>query len=98
LVTGLPPTFRRLVHGDELKLGGRRFLVLTGDGHAPEQVMLFCAEELISGFWRLIKFLRRYRPMSGYGRWSRTVIRFSCISASEIVLAAEQGRLAALDS
>ncbi|HET9915676.1 MAG TPA: MBL fold metallo-hydrolase [Candidatus Binatia bacterium] len=45
MVTGLPPTFRRLVHGDELKLGGRRFLVLTGDGHAPEQVMLFCAEE-----------------------------------------------------
>ncbi len=45
MVTGLPPTFRRLVDGDELKLGGRRFLVRTGDGHAPEQVMLYCAEE-----------------------------------------------------
>jgi glyoxylase-like metal-dependent hydrolase (beta-lactamase superfamily II) len=47
MVTGLPPTFRRLVHGDELALGGRRFLVLTGDGHAPEQVMLYCSEEKI---------------------------------------------------
>jgi glyoxylase-like metal-dependent hydrolase (beta-lactamase superfamily II) len=45
MVTGLPPTFRRLVHGDVLTLGGRRFLVRTGDGHAPEQVMLYCAEE-----------------------------------------------------
>lgn len=45
MVTALPPTFRRLVNGDELRLGGRRFLVRTGDGHAPEQVMLYCAEE-----------------------------------------------------
>lgn len=45
LVTALPPTFRRLVAGDTLKIGGRDFLVLTGDGHAPEQVMLYCAAE-----------------------------------------------------
>jgi len=45
MVTGLPPTFRRLVAGDTLKLGGRIFSVHTGDGHAPEQVMLYCAEE-----------------------------------------------------
>ncbi len=45
MVTGLPPTFVRVVAGDTLKLGGRTFSVLTGDGHAPEQVMLYCAEE-----------------------------------------------------
>jgi glyoxylase-like metal-dependent hydrolase (beta-lactamase superfamily II) len=45
MVTSLPPTFQRLVAGDELKVGGRSFSVLTGDGHAPEQVMLYCAEE-----------------------------------------------------
>jgi glyoxylase-like metal-dependent hydrolase (beta-lactamase superfamily II) len=45
LVTGLPLTFKRLVAGDTLKLGGRIFSVYTGDGHAPEQVMLYCAEE-----------------------------------------------------
>ena len=45
MVTGLPLTFRRLVAGDMLKLGERIFTVHTGDGHAPEQVMLYCKEE-----------------------------------------------------
>jgi glyoxylase-like metal-dependent hydrolase (beta-lactamase superfamily II) len=45
MVTGLPPTFERIVAGDTLTIGGRSFLVLTGDGHAPEQIMLYCAAE-----------------------------------------------------
>jgi glyoxylase-like metal-dependent hydrolase (beta-lactamase superfamily II) len=43
MVSGLPPTFLRLVAGDTLEIGGRSFEVLTGNGHAPEQVMLYCA-------------------------------------------------------
>jgi glyoxylase-like metal-dependent hydrolase (beta-lactamase superfamily II) len=42
MVSGLPPTFERLVAGDTLKVGGRSFEVLTGNGHSPEQVMLYC--------------------------------------------------------
>jgi glyoxylase-like metal-dependent hydrolase (beta-lactamase superfamily II) len=45
MVTGLPPTFRRLIAGEQLRIGGRIFDVLTGGGHSPEQVMLFCSEE-----------------------------------------------------
>ena len=45
MVTPLPPTFLRLVAGDTVTIGGRDFAVLTGDGHAPEQLMLYCAEE-----------------------------------------------------
>jgi len=45
MVSGLPPTFERLVAGDTLKIGGRSFDVLTGNGHAPEQVMLYCAAD-----------------------------------------------------
>jgi glyoxylase-like metal-dependent hydrolase (beta-lactamase superfamily II) len=45
MVSGLPPTFRRLVAGDTVDIGGRRFAVLTGNGHAPEQVMLYCAAD-----------------------------------------------------
>jgi glyoxylase-like metal-dependent hydrolase (beta-lactamase superfamily II) len=45
MVTGLPPTFVRIVAGDTLRIGGRNFQVLTGDGHAPEQVMLYCEDE-----------------------------------------------------
>jgi glyoxylase-like metal-dependent hydrolase (beta-lactamase superfamily II) len=46
-VTGLPPTFERLVNGDRLNLGGRDFQVITGGGHSPEQVVLYCAAERI---------------------------------------------------
>jgi glyoxylase-like metal-dependent hydrolase (beta-lactamase superfamily II) len=45
MVAPLPPTFERLVAGDRLTIGGRDFEVLAGDGHAPEQLMLFNREE-----------------------------------------------------
>ena len=45
MVSGLPPTFERIVAGDALEIGGRSFEVLTGNGHAPEQVMLYCAAD-----------------------------------------------------
>lgn len=44
-VADLPPTFLRLLMPDLLDIGGRSFRVLTGDGHAPEQIMLYCEEE-----------------------------------------------------
>ena len=47
MVSALPPTFKRLVDGDVLTIGGRQFAVLTGNGHAPEQVMLYCAADNI---------------------------------------------------
>jgi glyoxylase-like metal-dependent hydrolase (beta-lactamase superfamily II) len=42
MISGLPRTFRRLIAGELLRIGSRTFEVLTGGGHAPEQVMLFC--------------------------------------------------------
>jgi glyoxylase-like metal-dependent hydrolase (beta-lactamase superfamily II) len=39
--TGLRPNFHRLRAGDTIELGGRVWAVLTGGGHAPEQVMLW---------------------------------------------------------
>ena len=39
-----PFTYRRLAHGDTLRVGTRKFQVLTGDGHCPEQVMLYAAD------------------------------------------------------
>jgi glyoxylase-like metal-dependent hydrolase (beta-lactamase superfamily II) len=45
MVVPLPPTFTRVVAGDQMKIGGRTFSVFSGDGHAPEQIMLYCAEE-----------------------------------------------------
>jgi glyoxylase-like metal-dependent hydrolase (beta-lactamase superfamily II) len=45
LVHGLPPTFRRIVGGDTLTIGGRDFLLMSGDGHAPEQIMLLAKQD-----------------------------------------------------
>ncbi len=47
LVTGLPQSFHSIAAGETLRLGGRRFDVLTGGGHSPDQVMLHCAAEAI---------------------------------------------------
>jgi glyoxylase-like metal-dependent hydrolase (beta-lactamase superfamily II) len=46
-VTGLPTQYVRLAAGEALAIGGRRFDVLTGGGHAPEQAMLYCAVDNI---------------------------------------------------
>lgn len=45
MLSGLPPTFRRVIAGERLRIGGRDFEVLTGGGHAPEQIMLHCAAD-----------------------------------------------------
>ncbi len=60
MVTPLPLTFERIVAGDELQIGKRKFRVLTGDGHAPEQAMLFCAEEIL--FFSADQVLARITP------------------------------------
>lgn len=44
-VAPLPPQFHRLLMGDQIDIGARRLIVLTGDGHAAEQVMLYCAAD-----------------------------------------------------
>lgn len=44
MVSGLPKTFRRVIAGERLRIGGRDFHVLTGGGHAPEQIMLHGAD------------------------------------------------------
>lgn len=41
----LPAAYRRLTDGDDITIGSRTFRVLTGAGHSPDQVMLYCAAE-----------------------------------------------------
>ncbi len=47
----LPGSFIRLTDGDELKLGENNWKVITGTGHSPEHVTLYCQELriLVSG-------------------------------------------------
>jgi len=44
-VSVLPASYHRLSHGDEISIGTRRFKVITGGGHALDQVMLYCATD-----------------------------------------------------
>lgn len=39
-----PSRYTRLVGGQELRLAGSRWQVMIGEGHAPEQATLYCAE------------------------------------------------------
>ena len=47
LRSDVPDSFGRLRAGDTLRLAGRDWRVLTGGGHSPELVMLYCAADKI---------------------------------------------------
>lgn len=51
LVPALPPSFRRLMDGDSVEIGERNWQCISGYGHAPEHIALYCADlaVLISG-------------------------------------------------
>src|SRR2546430_4651891 len=44
-VSILPPSYRRISHGDEISIGSRRFKDITGGGHAPDHGVLHCAAD-----------------------------------------------------
>jgi glyoxylase-like metal-dependent hydrolase (beta-lactamase superfamily II) len=46
-VSILPASYRRLSKGDDITIGSRRFKVITGGGHALDQVMLYCEADNI---------------------------------------------------
>jgi len=50
-VPGFPERYRRIIDGDTLLIGGRKWRVIMGYGHAPEHASLHCEEAkvLISG-------------------------------------------------
>lgn len=50
-VYALPDSYRRVVDGEELDIGGRKWQAVVGRGHSPEHLCLYCRElkVLISG-------------------------------------------------
>lgn len=66
LVSPLPRTFQRIMHGDTLVIGRRNFDVLTGEGHAHEQVMLHSRDDGI--FFAADEVLTKITP--NIGVWS----------------------------
>jgi glyoxylase-like metal-dependent hydrolase (beta-lactamase superfamily II) len=43
-VVAFPPSFHRILDGDELRIGGRTWNVVSGYGHSPEHAALYCDE------------------------------------------------------
>ena len=43
-VPEIPRTYRRMMHGDRIGIGGRDWEVIVMYGHAPEQATLYCEE------------------------------------------------------
>jgi len=44
LVPDFPHSYRRLIEGDRVRIGGRDWRVRVGYGHAPEHMSLYCPE------------------------------------------------------
>ncbi len=51
MVPDVPKQFIRLMHGDEIQIGGSTWRAIAGYGHAPEHLSYYCADKgvLISG-------------------------------------------------
>ena len=67
MTTGVPTTYRRLVAGESIDIGGRSFEVLTGGGHSPEQVMLLCRADKL--FFPADQVLARISPNVSVWAW-----------------------------
>ena len=67
MITGLPPTFTRLVAGETIGIGGRHFEILTGGGHSPEQAMLLCRADKL--FFPADQVLARISPNISVWPW-----------------------------
>lgn len=63
----IPPSFVRLTDGDTLDIGDNTWLVMTGSGHSPEHVCLYCKSlrVLISGDQILPVIVERERATDG---------------------------------
>ena len=44
LVPAVPPNYRRMMDGDVLRIGAHRWRCISGHGHAPEHISLYCEE------------------------------------------------------
>jgi len=44
LVPSVPESFTRIIHGDQVRIGGRDWRVIVGYGHAPEHASFYCEQ------------------------------------------------------
>ncbi|NUB44740.1 MBL fold metallo-hydrolase [Fertoebacter nigrum] len=95
MVASLPLGFTRIAEGDVLTLGGRRWLVRCGDGHAPEHATLWSMDDdLVLGGDQLLPSISAnigvYPTEPGadpLGEWLASCRRFqSCAADGQLIL------------
>jgi len=93
-VPELPRSFRRLIDGDTLELGGRSWEVIAGYGHSAEHLAFHCAQDglLISGDMLLPRISTNVSaPMTmpqedAVTRYLTSVARFAALPEDTLVL------------
>ena len=93
-VARLPRSFEAIADGQSLRIGGRHWRILTGQGHAPDMACLHCAEENI--LIAADQVLPRITPYVGLhagepmgdplGAFLATLRRFHALPAETFVL------------
>lgn len=95
----IPSSYQRLRGGDSLRIGERDWQVLIGEGHSPEHVCLYCAEEriLIAGDQLLPRITSNVlvSPIEPEGNplqlWLASLDRLDRLAPDTLVLPSHQG-------
>jgi glyoxylase-like metal-dependent hydrolase (beta-lactamase superfamily II) len=93
-VPAIPASYRRLIDGDALRIGGRAWRVITGYGHAPEHASLYSEElrVLISGDMLLPRISTNVSSFSStpgcdaLGLFLESIQAFKALPADTLVL------------
>ncbi len=94
LVSGIPPAFAPIHQDDCLEIGGRRWRVLVGRGHAPEQACLFTddgpllisADQVLPRISPNVAVQMSEPEAEPLGRFLDSLRRFAELPASTLVL------------
>ena len=95
-ITPIPPVFRRMEHGDDIRIGDDSWRVIVGEGHSPEHASLYCAERriLLSGDQILGRIVSTVRALPNdpqddqVGRYLRSLKHFDGLDPDTLVLPA----------
>jgi glyoxylase-like metal-dependent hydrolase (beta-lactamase superfamily II) len=87
MTTEMPAAFNRLIPGRTMKIGGRMFEIMTGEGHSNEQVMLLCRDEAL--FFAADQVLAKISPNIGVWPWEPKADPLGAYLASLAKLRAE---------
>ncbi len=63
LVPEFPLSYRRIIEGDRVKMGGHEWRAFIGHGHAPEHLSLYCEALNVVIVRLFLESLKRYREL-----------------------------------